>query len=400
MASSNRALIIAPVLAAAVLIGVAAVIVLQLRDAPTESPAASGVPTEAPTGATPDRTATPEPTLAAALEPLAGPATCENGTFRVYVPYGWHTLETPSGAGPGPSPLPAEGAECGLFAPEAFDDSNIGQWGSARAGPNARLEVVRGVESGSEDFGEPSDTSGISISGLSGNRLEFFGTGAEPDGRQAVEYLIELDGDEPPDSGRALSAWFTALPDDYEDHLPAFEQIVASFEMLDGTTEAARQAEVDRLFAETDTCERPDPGLVFTFPDDWYANTEYEDIAACTYFAPRLYEIEDLEAIPEGVEIVVRLAEGSVAPPGDVVVWDQRTLGLGPAARYEVVSRGDGAPAGERSYRYAIGISGELPSHASAEPYLLLETNTSIADDYPLVRSVIEEMVERIELDR
>ena len=384
-----------------VLIGGGTLLATQLGDGQT----AGGVPSGSP--GTPDTPhATASETAAgpsgptSEYESLAGAATCENETFRVYVPTGWYTLDRAPNAEPDPGEEPGESPECRRFAPEAIDITDAPRF-AERAAPGVSLEViVLDEDTGIGHFETPVARSEVTLSGLPGDRLEFGATGgAEQDGRAALQIVIDLEGEAPPDvpSAPVLLAWYSALAEDYEEHLPAFLQLLASFEMLDGSTAAAREAAVETLFSETDTCERADAELVLTFPDDWYANTEYESIQACTFFAPRFYEIEALDAVPQGVEVVVRLAEGPVAPPGDVVLWDQRIVGDWPVARYEVVSRGDGSPVGERRYRYAIGISGELPNEASSEPYLLLETSTSFEGDYPLARAVIDAMVERLE---
>lgn len=79
--------------------------------------------------------------------------------------------------------------------------------------------------------------------------------------------------------------------------LPDFQELPTPLPSPAATFEPVADADADALFTETQACAHS-TGATVTFPAAWHTNEAYEDLPACTWFAP---EPMDTELIYEGL---------------------------------------------------------------------------------------------------
>lgn len=87
--------------------------------------------------------------------------------------------------------------------------------------------------------------------------------------------------------------------------LPSFHVLPTPMPSPASTFEPAADADADALFAETQTCTNTSMSLIVTFPASWHTNAGYEDLPACSFFAP---EEMDTELIYNGFDQTPRVS--------------------------------------------------------------------------------------------
>lgn len=68
--------------------------------------------------------------------------------------------------------------------------------------------------------------------------------------------------------------------------LPSFHVLPTPMPSPASTFEPGADRDADGLFAETQTCTNTAMSLIVTFPASWHTNERYEDLSACSFFAP------------------------------------------------------------------------------------------------------------------
>lgn len=151
----------------------------------------------------------------------------------------------------------------------------------------------------------------------------------------------------------------------------------------DGTFTPAANAEADTLFLARDDCQNLRDGYQLIFPDDWYTNTAFRDVAACSWFSPTFYEVDDSSALPDEIAITIEWVP-------DNVTWADGSL------RTET-----GMVAGQNAVRvefpdeyfYVIQL-GPTPEEG---PNLIARTSAEMGGDYELNKAVLDRLMLTIE---
>ncbi len=151
----------------------------------------------------------------------------------------------------------------------------------------------------------------------------------------------------------------------------------------DGRFIPAENAEADALFLERDECQNLRDGYQLVFPEAWYTNTEFRDVAACSWFSPTTYEVDEYPAIPEEIAITIEWV-------ADKVNWADDPL------RVE-----EGMVSGQRGVRvefpdeYVFVIQlGPTPEEG---PNLIARTSSAMGGDYELNMAVLDRLMLTIE---
>lgn len=154
----------------------------------------------------------------------------------------------------------------------------------------------------------------------------------------------------------------------------------------------------DALFLIRDECQNDDAGYRLEFPDDWWTNTAFGDVGACSWFAPTSFEATDPSEVPDEIAIVIEYLEGD---RGSVEETISREFGLvggtQPAVRVEERgAEGEGGimPSSWREYSYLVQL-GPTEEHG---PNLVIRTDTDMGGDYELNKAVIDRIVATLEL--
>jgi hypothetical protein len=151
---------------------------------------------------------------------------------------------------------------------------------------------------------------------------------------------------------------------------------------VDGRFIPAENAEADALFLARDECQNLRDGYQLVYPDEWYTNTEFRDVAACSWFSPTFYETDDAGDVPDEIAITIEWFEGVYAWLDSPNRHDEGTVGGQTAVRVEF--------ADEYFYRIDLGPPGEGPN-------LVARTTRDMGGDYELNKAVLDRLMFTIE---
>jgi len=139
----------------------------------------------------------------------------------------------------------------------------------------------------------------------------------------------------------------------------------------------------DSLFLDRDECEDVDAGFRVQFPDAWWTNTPTGETGGCTWYAPTSFEVDDPDAVPEGVVITIEIVAEDVFSDEDSPSREDGIVGeTQAAARVE-----DG---GEYVYLVQLGPPGEGPT-------LVARTNSDMGGDHELNKAVLDRIMATME---
>jgi hypothetical protein len=86
---------------------------------------------------------------------------------------------------------------------------------------------------------------------------------------------------------------------------PTAEPTASATQTVDGRFIPAENAAADALFLGRDECQNLRDGYQLIYPDDWYTNTEFRDLAPCSWFSPTFYEVDDSGEVPDEIAITI-----------------------------------------------------------------------------------------------
>lgn len=152
---------------------------------------------------------------------------------------------------------------------------------------------------------------------------------------------------------------------------------------VDGRFIPAENAEADALFLARDDCQNLRDGYQLVFPDDWYTNTEFRDVPACSWFSPTFYEVDDSGEVPDEIAITIVWMAGDSGSFEDPIRREFGMVGGQNAVRVEY----------EDSYLYQIQL-GPTPEEG---PNLLARTARDMGGDYELNKAVLDRLMLTIE---
>jgi hypothetical protein len=151
----------------------------------------------------------------------------------------------------------------------------------------------------------------------------------------------------------------------------------------DGSFEPAANAEADALFLGPDQCQNLRDGYQLLYPDEWYTNTEFRDVAPCSWFSPTTYEVDDFPALPEEIAISIEWVADRVSWADNPIRVLTGTVGGQNAVRVEF----------EDEYLYVIQL-GPSPEEG---PNLIARTAAHMGGDFELNRAVLDRLMLTIE---
>lgn len=154
-------------------------------------------------------------------------------------------------------------------------------------------------------------------------------------------------------------------------------------EASDGSFEPAANAEADALFLARDECQNLRDGYQLIYPDEWYTNTEFRDVAACSWFSPTTYEVDDFPALPEEIAISIEWAADRVSWADNPIRVLTGTVGGQNAVRVEF----------EDEYFYVVQL-GPSPEEG---PNLIARTARDMGGDFELNKAVLDRLMLTIE---
>jgi len=164
---------------------------------------------------------------------------------------------------------------------------------------------------------------------------------------------------------------------------PTAEPTTATTTAPDGTFVPAENAEADALFLARDDCQNLRDGYQLVFPDDWYTNTEFRDVAPCIWFSPTFYEVDDSDEVPDEIAITIVWMAGDSGSFEDPIRREFGMVGGQSAVRVEY----------QDSYRYQIQL-GPTPEEG---PNILAMTTREMGGDYELNKAVLDRLMLTIE---
>jgi hypothetical protein len=164
---------------------------------------------------------------------------------------------------------------------------------------------------------------------------------------------------------------------------PTVEPTTAATTAPDGTFVPAENAEADALFLARDDCQNLRDGYQLVFPDDWYTNTEFRDVPACSWFSPTFYEVDDSGEVPDEIAITIVWMAGDSGSFEDPIRREFGMVGGQNAVRVEY----------EDLYRYQIQL-GPTPEEG---PNLVATTSRDMGGDYELNKAVLDRLMLTIE---
>jgi hypothetical protein len=151
----------------------------------------------------------------------------------------------------------------------------------------------------------------------------------------------------------------------------------------DGSFEPAVNAEADALFLEPDQCQNLRDGYQLIYPDEWYTNTEFRDVAACSWFSPTTYEVDDFPALPEEIAISIEWVADRVSWADNPIRTVTGMVGGQNAVRVEFADE----------YFYVI----QLGPSTEEGPNLIARTAAHMGGEYELNKAVLDRLMLTIE---
>lgn len=145
----------------------------------------------------------------------------------------------------------------------------------------------------------------------------------------------------------------------------------------------AENAEADALFLQRDECQNLRDGYQLIFPDAWYTNTEFRDVAACSWFSPTFYEVDDSGEVPEEIAITIEWVPGDFGWTEEPIRHESGTVSGQNAVRVEF----------DDAYLYVIQL-GPTPEEG---PNLVARTARDMGGDYELNKAVLDRLMVTIE---
>lgn len=164
---------------------------------------------------------------------------------------------------------------------------------------------------------------------------------------------------------------------------PTPEPTTAATVAPDGTFVPAENAEADALFLARDECQNLRDGYQLVFPDEWYTNTEFRDVPACSWFSPTFYEVDGSSDVPDEIAITIVWMAGDSGSFEDPIRREFGMVGGQSAVRVEY----------EDSYVYQIQL-GPTPEEG---PNLVARTARDMGGDYELNKAVLDRLMLTIE---
>jgi hypothetical protein len=164
---------------------------------------------------------------------------------------------------------------------------------------------------------------------------------------------------------------------------PTPEPTASATQTVDGRFIPAENAEADALFLARDDCQNLRDGYQLVFPDDWYTNTEFRDVPACSWFSPTFYEVDDSSEVPDEIAITIVWMAGDSGSFEDPIRREFGMVGGQNAVRVEY----------EDLYRYQIQL-GPTPEEG---PNLVATTSRDMGGDYELNKAVLDRLMLTIE---
>jgi hypothetical protein len=168
-----------------------------------------------------------------------------------------------------------------------------------------------------------------------------------------------------------------------EEATPTTEPSASPSAASDGRFQPTANAEADALFVERDACENRRDGYQLVYPDSWYTNTEFREIAPCSWFAPTTYEVDEYPAIPEEIAITIEWVADEVNWAEGPIRTETGMVGGQNAVRVEFPDE----------YFYVIQL-GPTPEEG---PNLIVRTAAHMGGDYEVNRAVLDRLMLTIE---
>jgi hypothetical protein len=152
-------------------------------------------------------------------------------------------------------------------------------------------------------------------------------------------------------------------------------------------------AEADALFVEPDTCTNPLAGYTVSYPDSWYTNTAAGDVAACSWFSPAFYELNEDGSRPEEIAIEIRVFEGAIGFIWVDLYTEDVVLDGFEARRYETgMTKEVSQPTNQLMYAYLSYLGNE-----SDGLKLWAFTGTEYGGSYGLNQAVMDRIMASLE---
>lgn len=186
-----------------------------------------------------------------------------------------------------------------------------------------------------------------------------------------------------PDPTATATVEPTAEPTASPTESPTPEPTTAATTAPDGTFVPAENAEADALFLARDECQNLRDGYQLVFPDDWYTNTEFRDVPACSWFSPTFYEVDDSGEVPAEIAITIVWLPNGFGYTEEPISQTEGMIGGQNAVRVEF----------EDSYGYVIQLG---PSFGEG-PNLAARTSRDMGGDYELNKAVLDRLMLTIE---
>ena len=152
----------------------------------------------------------------------------------------------------------------------------------------------------------------------------------------------------------------------------------------DGSFSPATNAEADALFVERDECQNLRDGYQLVYPDSWYTNTEFRDVAPCSWFSPTFFDVDDSTEVPDEIAITITWTPTDTGTHSEEAI--RREFGMvggQNAVRVEYESR----------YLYQIQL-GPTPEEG---PNIVAMTTRDMGGDYELNKALLDRMMLTIE---
>lgn len=160
------------------------------------------------------------------------------------------------------------------------------------------------------------------------------------------------------------------------------ETAAASFDDESGFG-VAPNPDADALFVARASCQALEQSFRLEYPEPWFTNDPDDEAAACAWFAPVAFEVDDPEVRPDAVAITIEIVPEDVFGPAD-----------GPSLEEGIVGETQNAvrieEGGTYTYLVQLGPPGEGPT-------LVAMTSEDFGGDYELNKAVLDRMIATME---